>query len=301
MAAAPDVALQAHGAEQAENQDQGGQESFRRSVRVFLIDPGRNKVVRDAASGLYLWDGCTSHCIALMKSPSLLEIVDKVRTKIPRGRFVRAMFGTIGNPTAPSVSPDSVRLQTDEEVEAFYDITASKQIRLQVMLYRDPAANPMVPDSPPPDDEQYYPKDFLDAPAYYIDPAEDSDNLARCLAGKAKRTFPTRDEAFENTKLRVRKRIWRQRKVLCLLKPEFKRKFPNTGIIDSEDEKWEYLTALRPKIQEEEEMIAARPVLDTEVVECDAYLQGIVDPTLAQVNTARAAGQAAADALWLPP
>ena len=69
-----------------------------------------------------------------------------------------AIFGAIDNPTPPSGIPDSVRLQTDEEVEAFYDISASKPIRLQVILYRDPAANPVVPDSPPPDDEPYFPQ-----------------------------------------------------------------------------------------------------------------------------------------------
>ena len=191
-------------------------------------------------------------------------------------------------------------MQTDEEVEAFYDITASKAIRLQVILCRDPAANPVVPDSPSPDDKPYFPKDFLDALAYYIDTAEDSDNLARSLARKAKRTISKRNEAFENRKLRVRKRIRCQKKVLRLLKQERKRKFPNTGIIDSEDEKWDYLAALRPKIRDGEEMIAARPALDTMVVACDTYLQGIVDPTLAQVNAVRAAGQAAADALWPP-
>ena len=206
-AGAPDVALQADGAEPAENQDKCGQKSFRRSVRLFLIDPGRHNVVKDGASGLYLWDGCRSHCITIMKSPSLLEIGDKVRSKIPRGRFVRVIFGDIDNPTPPSVIPDSVRLQTDEEEETFYNITASKPIRLQVILYRDSQPIPMVADSPPPDDEPYFPRDFLDAPGYYIDPAEDSDNLARSLAGTAKRTFPKRDKAFENRKLRVRKRI----------------------------------------------------------------------------------------------
>ena len=101
--------------------------------------------------------------------------------------------------------------------------------------------------------------------------------------------------------MRVRKRIRRQKNVLRLLKEEHKRKFPNTGFIDLEDEEWDYLAALRPKIRDGEEMIAARPALDAGVVACDAYLQGIVDPTLAQVNAARAAGQAAADALWPPP
>ena len=280
MAAAPEVALQPDGAEQAENQDQGGLESFRTSVRLFLIDPGRNNVVNDTARGLYLWDGCRSHCIAIMKSPSLVEIVNKVRSKIPRSCFVRAIFGAIDNPTPSSVIPDSVRLQTDEEVEAFYDITASKPIRLQVILYRDPTANPVVPDSPSPDDEPYFPRDLLDALAYYIDPTEDSDNLARSLAKKAKITFPKRDEAFENSKLRVRKCIRHQKKVLRLLKQEHKRKFPNTRISDSEDEEWDYLVALSFKIQDGEEMIASRPALDAGVVACDAYLQGIVDPTL---------------------
>ena len=112
-----------------------------------------------------------------MKSPSLIEMVDRVRSKILRGRFVRAIFCDKENPTPPSVIPHSVRLQTDEEVVVFYDITASKPIRLQVILCRDPAANPVVPDSPPPDDELYFPKVFLDAPAYYIEPAEDSITL----------------------------------------------------------------------------------------------------------------------------
>ena len=128
-----------------------------------------------------------------------------------------------------------------------------------------------------------------------------SDNLARTLVGKAKRTFPKRDEVFKNRKLRVRKCIRRQKKVLRLLKEQHKRKFPNTGIIDSEDAEWDYLGALRPKIRDGEAMIAARPALDAGVVVCDAYLQSIVDPTLAQVNAARAAGQVAADALWPPP
>ena len=117
---------------------------------------------------------------------------------------------------------------------------------------------------------------------------------------KAKKTSPKRDEAFENRKLRVRKRIRRQKKVLRLLKQEHKRKFPNTGIIDSEDKEWDYVAALCLKIRDSEEMIAARPALDAGVVACDAYLQGIVDSTLAEGNAARAAGQAAVDAL-LPP
>ena len=154
-----------------------------------------------------MWERCPSHCIPVMKSPLLLEIVDKVRSKIPRGRFVRAIFGTLDNPTPPSVIPDTIRLQTDEGVEAFYNITVFKPIHLQVILYRNPRVNPVVPDSPLPNDKPYFYKDFLDATEHYMDPAEDSDNLARTLGGKVKRIFPRNDDAVENRKLRVRKHI----------------------------------------------------------------------------------------------
>ena len=143
-----------------------------------MVDPGGDKIVRNGAGVL-----C---CIAMIKSPLLIEIVDKVRSEIPKGRLVRGFFGAIDNPTPPNVIPDSVRLQTEEEVEAFYDITASKPIWLQVILYRDPAANPLVPDSPPPDDEPSFPKDFIDAPAYYIDPTTDSDTRLETRPGKLK-------------------------------------------------------------------------------------------------------------------
>ena len=115
IAGAPYVALQADGGEQVDqNQGQGqgqGQESgFRRSVRLFSIDPGRSNVVKASANGSYEWDGCPSHCIVVMKSPSLLQIVDKVRSKIPRGHFVRAIFGALDNPTPPSIIPDTICL-----------------------------------------------------------------------------------------------------------------------------------------------------------------------------------------------
>lgn len=92
-------------------------------------------------------------------------------------------------------------MQVDEEVEAFYNIIVSTPIGLQVILYRDPIANPIVWDSLPSGDEPYCPKDFIDATTYYIDPTEDADNLTRSLAGKGTRIITKRNEAFENRKL----------------------------------------------------------------------------------------------------
>ena len=67
-------------------------------------------------------------------------------------------------------------------------------------------------------------------------PAEDSHNLSRTLADKAKKTFPSKDEAFENRKSQVGKHIQCQNKVLYLLKEEYKRKFINRNIIELKDE-----------------------------------------------------------------
>ena len=125
-----------------------------------------------------------------MKSPSLLEVIDKVRQKIPAGRTVRAINGALENPAPPSVIPDATRLQSDEKVEAFFDLTSSKPIRLQIVLHRDPNQVPVVPDSPPPDDGPYFTLDFLNAAELYDDPGENSNTIQWNLAGFANRAFP---------------------------------------------------------------------------------------------------------------
>jgi len=111
----------------ANEEEEGG---FHKSVRIFLVDPSHEDVMRVALGGQYLWDGGPSNCIAIMGTPSLFEVVDKVRDKIPAGLTVRAIFGVIANPTPPGRIPEAIRLQSDEEVEAFFDLTSAKPIRL---------------------------------------------------------------------------------------------------------------------------------------------------------------------------
>ena len=125
-----------------------------------------------------------------MKSASLLEVVDKVRHKIPAGRTVRDTYGALENPAPPSVIQDATRLQSDEEVQAFLDLTSSKPIWLQIVLHSDPNQVPVVPESPPPDDGPYFTLDFLNATELYDNPAEDSDTIQWNLAGFANRAFP---------------------------------------------------------------------------------------------------------------
>jgi len=134
---APDVQFEADGARR--NAGGGGEETgFRKSVRLFLVDPDHGAMVIDPVTQAYKWDGGPSHCVAIMKSLSLLEVVDKVRQKIPAGRTVRAIYGALENLAPSSVIPDATRLQSDEEVEAFFDLTSSKPIQLQIVLHRDP-------------------------------------------------------------------------------------------------------------------------------------------------------------------
>ncbi|KAF8451280.1 hypothetical protein BGX38DRAFT_1142199 [Terfezia claveryi] len=140
--------------------NEGGNRSFRKSVCIFLVDSSHENEVRVAPEGAYKWDGCPSHCVAIMQVAFLLEVVDKVRDKIPAGQMV--------------------------------------------VLLRDPVAVPFRADSAPPDDEAYFPDDFLDAAEQYNDPGEDSDTLCWNLAGYAKRMMPRKDEAFKDRKMAAR-------------------------------------------------------------------------------------------------
>ncbi|KAF8458808.1 hypothetical protein BGX38DRAFT_1138403 [Terfezia claveryi] len=145
--------------------------------RLFLIDLTREAEVQDT-NGQYKWDETPSNYIAILKLASLLEIVDKIRERIPAGRKVWAVYGALDNPNPLNTISPATRLQTDKEVLAFLELSSSKLIRIQVILYRDPALEPVVADSPPPDDGAYFAADFLDAAEEYMNPAEDSDSLS---------------------------------------------------------------------------------------------------------------------------
>ena len=100
--------------------DEIKQVEFRKSERIFLVDPGRGDELRDPLSGEYMCDNCSSHYVAIIKLPCLLKIVAKIREKIPLGRKVRVVYGALKNPCAPGTMSDATRLQSDEEVEAFF-------------------------------------------------------------------------------------------------------------------------------------------------------------------------------------
>ncbi|RPB18117.1 hypothetical protein L211DRAFT_854446 [Terfezia boudieri ATCC MYA-4762] len=200
------------------NANKNTDNGFRKLVRLFLIDPTQGAEVQNNASGEYRWDEALSNYIAILRSASLLEIVDKIRERIPARRKIWVIYGALDNPNPPNAIPPATRLQSDEEVQAFLELSSAKPIRIQVILYRDPDLVPLVADSPPPDDGPYFAADFLDAVEEYMDPAKDSYSLSRNLAGFTKLTFSRTREEFEERKLKIRMRIKRQKRALRAMK-----------------------------------------------------------------------------------
>jgi len=209
-AAAPAVEFTPDGGSRNADATRGADSTFRRSVRLFVVDPGRRAPVVDAVSSEYKWDGGPSQCVAVMRSTTLQEVVDKIRQKLPAGRTVRTIFGALDNAVAPSIIPDATRVQSDKEVEAFFELTCSRLIQIQVILHRDPNLVPLVADSPPSEDGAYFAPGSFDAVDEYDYPAKNSDAIYRNLAAMAKRTFPRTDVAFKECKLKICKWIKRQ-------------------------------------------------------------------------------------------
>jgi len=232
-AAAPAVEFTPDGGSRNADATRGADSMFRRSVPLFVVDPGRGAAVVDAVSSEYKWNGGPSQCVAVMKSATLQEVMDKIWQKVPVGHTVRAIFGALNNAVARSIIPDATRLQSDKEVEAFFELTCSKPIRIQVILHRDPNLVPLLVDYPPPEDGAYFALGSFDAVEKYDDSAEDSDAIHRNLAGMAKRTFPRTGVAFEECELKIRMRITRQQKLLRTMKDKHRAKFPNGDIYDS--------------------------------------------------------------------
>ena len=115
---------------------------------------------------------------------------------------------------------------------AFFKMTESKPIRLLFILHRNNA----TPDSPRLDPTQmHFPENKFDPPELYDEHAEDTDAIIQDQAGVGQRRMPTKDNTFEERKYRIRKRIERQQELLRLIKRKHREKFPNLGIIDSDD------------------------------------------------------------------
>ena len=95
------------------------------------------------------------------------------------------------------------------------------------------------------------------------------------LAGFAKRAWPRKDEAFEERKMKIRKRIKRQGKVLLELKKKHQQKFPNVDIYDSDSPVWYYVMDLDSPPQNGGEIVMARRAAAAASVTINVCLSGV--------------------------
>jgi len=83
---------------------------------------------------------------------------------------------------------------------------------------------------------------------------------------------------FKEHKLKIRKRIKRQQKLLRIIKRKHRAKFPNRDIYDSDGVEWTWLVDIRPKPRDGPQMVFARGVVDAAIAAYDAYLAAILPP-----------------------
>ena len=67
----------------------------------------------------------------------------------------------------------------------------------------------------------------FDGPEYYLDDLEDSEEEVMKRAGGGKRRVPRKDHKFEERIQDIRRRIWRQERLLADIEAKHKALFPN--------------------------------------------------------------------------
>ena len=104
---------------------------------------------------------------------------------------------------------------------------------------------------------------------------------------------------FKEHKLKIRKRIKRQQKLLRIIKRKHRAKFPNGNIYDSDGAEWTWLVDIRPKLWDGPQMVFARGVVDAGMAAYDAHLAAIPPPhTQAHKVAASQAAEAMINTQW---
>jgi len=166
-----------------------------------------------------------------------------IKSRIPVGRTIRAMYGAIMKPPPFGVTPaDVMRLTNNDDLEAFLKVarTEYKPLCIHVQLARGDG----TAQTPPPDDQPYFPADRFVGPdlaTLYDVPVSDSENeryLSAMGKGK-KKAWPKLDAGFEHQKAMTRKRIRHLKRHLEALKDKHKEFYGekyDAQVIDSEDD-----------------------------------------------------------------
>jgi len=177
-------------------------------VSVAIIDPDDSRDL-EPTGGDYFWANARNKQLVPLPRITMQELVDGVRARIPDGRVVLAIYGTLSMPPTNGQKPaDTERVTTDADFKNVIAVAggAYKPLLFQLQLARGDRAN----ESPPPDNRQYFAEnEFVPVEDPYHRVASDSDNelyLIKFGRKKAKE-WPRSDHGFESEKARCRRKL----------------------------------------------------------------------------------------------
>jgi len=211
-------------------------------VRVVIIDPDNpTDVIND---GGYYWATAKVRQFVALKKIIVAEVLNGISTRIPEGRYIRAMYRALTKHSTDSTDPEDIeRITSDDDLSNF--IMLAKQVYAPIMIQAQLAPskpdNKSDPETPPPDEREYFRKDQFDLVDETYNPVvSDSKNeLYLMKFGKRKtKAWPSTDHGFEYSKAKIWKRITRLRKHLQEVqacRKKFKGATKNE-IVDSDDE-----------------------------------------------------------------
>ena len=188
---------------------------------MYVLDPG-NTAHRDPFTKGWNWELPGMKKMAVLHEVTINELHRKISPHLPEGRKVREIIGALTNsqPGEGGAPSDVTHLRSDEDLNAFLQLTQVKPIKLLVILHKKQVDGA---NTPPPENTNkktyYFDHRRFDGREYYVDEVEDSEEEIRKRAG-GKRGYPRKDGKFEEGLSDLRRRIRRQQR----LKEDFEKK-----------------------------------------------------------------------------
>lgn len=198
-----------------------------RPIVMYILDPG-NTSHHDPITKEWDWNLPGIKKLAVLYEASINELHVKISPHLPDGRKVREIIGALANagPMTGGMPSDVTHIRSDEDLNAFLQLTEAKPIKLLVTLHKRQADGE---NTPPPEESNvgtyYFDLRRFDGREYYMDELEDSEEEVGKRAG-GKRGFPRKDEKFEEGLSEIRRRIRRQQRLLRDYEAKHKAAYP---------------------------------------------------------------------------
>jgi len=213
-------------------------------AQVYIVNA---QYADDAIDGsqpnAYTWVICHKSQLVILGETSMEVVYTAIKSKIPVGRTICAMYRAIMKPSLSEVTPaDVVQLTNHNDLEAFLEVASTeyKPLCIQVQL----AKGDGTAQTPPPNDRPYFPANHFVGPdpaTLYDIPVSDSENkrYLRAMGKRKKKAWPKSDAGFKHQKAMTRKRIRRLTRHLEALKDKYKEFYGekyDAQVIDSDDD-----------------------------------------------------------------